>query len=292
MDTGIATDEEGDPGLAQKFLEGAENGPAIIEAEANLRKGLAGSYITTYLDSGEIDPVGRDGELMQQLRDIDINDYRDEEGVIDYDRFEQDTEAIKGKLSDVVADSFEEFQSQAIDDDWRQLEPRVKAAKDLRNDLYDVPKYEGVSVKQQKQLEGFGQSVDRLRGKVMEALGYPVPAPSVAVALGRLRGNEAMARTYNQYQSQGFSQEYINALKSSRSVLEPFFPYFYDSATELAAIGAISELAPGEKPPKPSAPGKPSKTEAAEVSAIMGVLPSLINQGVESESTFKRSWER
>jgi hypothetical protein len=278
MDSGIATDAEGDSGLASRFLAGEEVGPALIEADAKLRTGIAAMFTTTYVNSKEYDPKSGDDKVLAEMQANDINDYRGEDGAIDYDAFYAKDDSLKANLSPLGRELYEQWESKAIDGDWKQLEPQVKKARDLRSQLYDKPKYEGVSVAQQKQVEVFGQTVDKLRPKVMEALGYPVSSTAISLVLSELKGTPEMGRTYNDLQEKGLSEAYKSALKAGRSRLEPFFPYLYDSANELAAIGAISEVAPGQREPRPPREGaRLTRRQLADLEAVKRVLPGLLN---------------
>ena len=236
------------PKLAADFKAGADNGPAIIDAMGDMQTGMAFAMQAIYQDAGEGDSP--DAKIFSQIAALSpkSSEYRDAEGIVDWDRWEADVAKLVEGLSPTGKKEYETHLSQSIDPTLREIEPQIREAKRLRGDYYDLDRW-APGVKNQDKIEEIHKEVDAIRIELNNQGMAEVPA----------------ARLYNEYRQRhpGYNPETVAAAYRLRSgdkmvnpkrfeflqdhadgVLMDFFPELFSGSTRARIAGGDSSAPP------------------------------------------------
>ena len=124
----------------------------------------------------------------------------------------------------------------------QQYEPEYREAKRLRNDLFDLPHWRGVSPEQEKEMEDFLGQVEDARRFWASNNGVEVPVADAIPAVAEKLGKEPnfvqwaiLLRPGTKTEEELREPQYRQFLKDNRDKLEPYFPDLY-------GIGMLAEM--------------------------------------------------
>jgi len=190
-------------------------------------------------------PQSEDEKLLDAWLSINRHDskYADPvTGEPDYARIDADVDKAKAALEDAnprLVKAVSEIIS-SIAPDLAELEPRLDGALRLRSNLYDLPRWKGISPEKQREIEDLQELVDQFRDRLAAAgldpgsitiSQYQDAArqggldPGLAFVAWPLRGGNSEAQAQN--------PEYLKFLFEHQEDLAIFFPELYGSRAML-----------------------------------------------------------
>jgi hypothetical protein len=225
------------PELAQRYQSGeAAVGPELMRRYEDYKNDLAGTFaLNDVLKGKDTDPKSKTAKDAAAWRAITPRDdkYTDPETAeTDWDAYFNDKKEAYAKLPDYVRTAME-GRLQTADPALQALEPELKRAQGLVDEIYDQPKYEGLSKGKERALDDFigqvNQTTERLKREAVQK-GLKADAITrvmVATALGRKQKAQESnaARAILVFRGDlPLNQDRIQFVLDNQEILAAFFP--------------------------------------------------------------------
>ena len=236
------------PELAQQFASGnTKIGPALIDQYAEYLDQMSGAFVRSRIGLEERErktPVGRDLLAWQEIDKNDPKYFNTVTGERDWETYRRDKDAAFAKLPQELQDAYNNL-IRSEDLDVQRIEPIIEQVWDLRRELYDKPRYQGLSAEQGETLSDFLDEVRdrRLQLAREKGQGYVEAKPFEAdiVELAKEKGAPTAfvqwAIAVHRRPEAFRNPDYLSFLMDNESDLARFFPELYDSQYIQSALG-------------------------------------------------------
>ncbi len=112
----------------------------------------------------------------------------------------------------------------------QKVEALYEKARDVRSDLYDMGKYQGLGPQETKAVDDFAREVSETREQMAWQTGRTLTERQVAQAVAADSGQQWLYQYWDVLQSNRnalINPQYDAVLKANRGLLEPFYPEYY-----------------------------------------------------------------
>lgn len=183
------------PDAARRILAGEKLlGPQFVEDWQAAQSEMAGAYIDAFLGESRRAPSSAGGKALRAYRDISPLDpkYRDPQtNATDWDAYTKDKDAAFAKLSMQHQQAIKAA-TYSNDPDVQKVEQELKQARDIKNKLYDQPKWAGMSAEDSNQLLDFMDEV-AMQTELLKRRNPNITQAQVAAAIGKVSGRTSLA---------------------------------------------------------------------------------------------------
>ncbi len=272
--------------VAQSILAGDE---AAMANWSSIRGDFLGWKAGVWADAIDegFEPRTEIGRLTAVYRGLNPKDpkYTDASGNTDWVAYDKDRDKALAAIRRNYPDDAKAlaFSDKFIDEDVKEVDRQFQIARQLLDDAPD--KYNGLDDEGQQKVNEFFSEVDLLEPQIEELLGKAVQSSNVATALGEFNETPGLLQWYELISSDPESvlnQSYLDHIGRHKPRLEGWFPFLYDSSSDLRRLGLIGEDSLGERPTRPSGPSRPSSRasyiDGIQIAAIKEILPQLIGR--------------
>lgn len=232
------------PGRAERFNNGEKNlGPQIMKDWGEYRQ-ESRAAMKARVFGVDFGPESEDEKLLEAWLSINAHDakYEGPDGAPDWSLVDIDVDEAKAALEKSNPRMLEALESviSSISPELAKLEPELEEAQRLRSDSYDIPRWKGVSVEKQREIENLHDLVGQFRDRL--AAGGLDPGPvtlaqykdaarnggldlGLAVVAWPLRGGDSEAAAQN--------PAYMKFLFDHQEELAFFYPHLYGARSML-----------------------------------------------------------
>lgn len=237
------------PTLAEKVPSDPIAGPAFVDAWFEVQDRMSGAVALDFLgeERNRETPLGQAVLAWQQIRLQDQKYFDPETLRPDRQAYREDKDAAFAeirKLDPTLASALEQ-RTPSSDPNVKRVEADMLEALDVRRELFDTPKYDGISFDLQEQIRDLDRLVqqarDRLAGQGLdlEKVDSLALYEDVARQNGLKEGIGLIAFTLrpgSKTEKSARGMDYFNFLFENQDLLSIFFPELYSSRAVQAGL--------------------------------------------------------